>query len=57
MKEFEKWWRSNDRQSTMCADIAAKTAWKAALRWAKAMHDVVNEPRFNCVIREELSGE
>lgn len=34
MNEFKKWQRSDDRQRTMCADVAAKDAWKAALEWA-----------------------
>ena len=33
MKKFKKWWRSDNRQMTMCADIAAEIAWKAALEW------------------------
>lgn len=41
MKEFEKWWRSDNRQATMCADKAAADAWKAALKWAiKSLYSV-----------------
>lgn len=28
--------------------------WRTALKWAKSMHGVSNEPRFNLNITEEL---
>ena len=60
MEQFEKQWKV--QQEINCWGESghdknvAKVIWKAALKWAKAMHDVSNEPRFSLRIKEELNG-
>lgn len=59
MKEFEKFWNNywlSYSSYVGSEQRLAKATWKAALRWAKAMHDVSNTPKFSVNIREELDG-
>ncbi len=62
MKEFKKWWdnqfssrKGNDNSHLGYPE--AHQSWKAALKWAKAMHSVSSEPRFNLNITKELENE
>ena len=63
MKEFEETWSEDvvGHDDTNPAHVVnkatAKRYWMLALKWAKTTHDVISEPRFSCIIREELSGE
>lgn len=62
MKEFDNWWKYYCAQlhkkgleyNVLQPDHSAKMAWRAALRFAKAMHGVSSEPRFDLTITEEL---
>jgi hypothetical protein len=58
MREFEKWWEMVNipHVPTREDSATAAEAWQAALKWAKAMHDVSSEPKFSVMIQEELKG-
>lgn len=62
MREFEKWDVGNkiNYATVSSGELNVQhercKAWKAALKWAKAMHDVSSEPRFAVNIREELKS-
>ena len=52
MSEFEKW--EGHHSPGEYAYQTWKEGWRAALRWAKAMHSVSSEPRFDLNISKEL---
>jgi len=58
MTEFEKWWQENYGIGLETIEFKRKTqnSWQAALKWAKAMHDVSSEPRFSFNIQQELES-
>lgn len=63
MEEFKKWDREKyplpptTERGPVGRDALKQRecAWKAALKWAKAMHDVSSEPRFSLNITKELN--
>jgi len=65
MIEFSNWWKyycaklrkTGLEYHVLQPDGAAKMAWRAALKWAKAMHGVSSEPRFNLNITKELDED
>ena len=65
MKEFKKWWKSEERHTTMCADVASEYAWKAALEWVQSRLEFGSEVAYSTddilmavkkEIREELEN-
>lgn len=56
---FDEWWMLEAQNIVGVGRRTEKDyvedGWKAALKWAKAIHDVVSEPKFSCIIKEELN--
>lgn len=58
MKKFEKWYKNYPPTTHYLSQYEyGRLVWRAALEWAKAMHDISSEPRFAMNIKEELGDQ
>ena len=60
MIEFEKWQEKREIKTigylnnSSAYKAGEKAGWRQALKWAKEMHSVSSEPRFDLNISKEL---
>lgn len=63
MSEFDKWFSADGTLIPQAGDagyegyVERRIAWRQALKWAKAMHDVSSEPRFAMNIEKEINDD